>query len=363
MSEATTALGGDAPTDAGPAGSAGAAGAIASAHAGAESVAPAGGARAPACTHPETTPLYGGLLARCVACGVVRTARDPRFVYGRSYFVSDEADGYDFDSTYARIADAERFGAELDRLAALGLRGRVLDVGCATGAFLALARARGWSPTGVELADFARAEAVRRSGARVERTLDDLPAGATFDVVTLHHVLEHIHDPVAFLACGVRPRVGRLLLVEVPNFASLASRAEGPAWQDLRPEQHVFHYTAPTLAAVLEASGFAVRSTGTLWAPVWSLRSAVTLARRLPHLRGGDPRRHSELQAPGDGRTPFATPAASAASAAVAMRGWRPPTGVKRLLTEASRRALAPVVRRLEQAGLGERLVVEAVPR
>lgn len=297
------------------------------------------------CASPRPSPLWGGLLARCAHCGLVSTARAPAFVYADDYFV-DGGQGYDFDSALARALDAGRFDTELDGLEARGLRGGVLDVGCAVGTFLLHARRRGWEIAGVEVAEFARRRAEERLGAPIASSLDELPAGRTWDVVTLHHVLEHVHHPVEFLAHGVRPRVGRHLLVEVPNFASLAARAEGTRWRDLRPEQHVLHFEPATLRRTVESAGFEVLSLRTLSEPLWSLRAAM---RTLRLLRGLGPERRfgpEDVPTCGGGETPR----------------WTPPRGARAALVGASRAAFAPLLRWIERTERGERLVIEARP-
>ncbi len=298
------------------------------------------------CAHPEWREVYPELVAACPACGLAATTAAIDVRYDEAYFTENSAAGFDFDSPFARAFDEARFVAELEGLETLGFKGSLLDVGCATGAFLARARERGWMPHGVEISPFARAAAERRVGIRVATTLAELPAGARFDVVTLHHVLEHVPEPVGFLADEIRPRVGRRLLVEVPNFDSLASRRHGTRWRDLRPDQHVFHYTPATLPRLLSRAGFRVVSAGTLWEPLWSLRTAWNTLGLLPGLVL--PRRTG---------TPACGPAAVDDPA-----GYRPPAGLRRALALASRRALAPLVARLEARGLGERLVVEAEP-
>ncbi|HEY3350239.1 MAG TPA: class I SAM-dependent methyltransferase [Thermoanaerobaculia bacterium] len=298
------------------------------------------------CRHPEWREVYPGLVAACVSCGLAATTAAIEAHYDEAYFTGDTAAGLDFDSGFARAFDEARFVAELERLESRGLKGSLLDVGCATGAFLAHARARGWAPRGVEISPYARAAAQRRLGAAVAATVAEIPAAERFDVVTLHHVLEHVREPVAFLADEIRPRVGRRLLVEVPNFDSLASRRHGTRWRDLRPDQHVFHYTPSTLPRLLSRAGFRVVSVGTLWEPLWSLRTALNTLGLLPALVL--PRR--------------AGPPAGGPAAVDDPAGYRPPAGFRRLLARASRRALSPIVARLEARGLGERLVVEAEP-
>ena len=77
--------------------------------------------------------------------------------------------------------------------------GRLLDVGCGAGGYLAVMRALGWEVTGVEPDATSRAVA-RGEGLRVVPSIAE--AGfepGSFDVVALNHVIEHLVDPVAEL--------------------------------------------------------------------------------------------------------------------------------------------------------------------
>jgi SAM-dependent methyltransferase len=295
------------------------------------------------------TDVYGGVLARCRSCGIVATVRTPTFVYANSYFTGSDEGGYDFHASLAHAIDAARFGAELQRLEAQGLRGTVLDIGCATGTFLLHAKARGWQVSGVELAEYARAYTSRVVGVPVAASLADLPAGARFDVVTLHHVLEHHTDPSAFLRDDVRPRVGRRLVIEVPNFRSLASQVYGRHWRDLRIDQHVCHYEPRTLGTLVSAAGFHVADVYTLWEPLWSLRTALETVMLL-----------AAAVLPGRGASVADTPPSATETNAV--RPYSVPRGVKRVATETTRLAFFPLIRALEAARLGCRLVIEAEP-
>lgn len=301
------------------------------------------------CVEHAFVPSAGGRLARCAACGLVATARAPRYEYDARYFTDEAGGGYDFDDAHSRAFDQARFSSELDRLGRRGIQGTLLDVGCATGAYLCEAVARGWTATGVEVAEFARLEAARRAGVTVVPSCDDLPAGRRFDLVTLHHVLEHVDDPVSFLREAIVPRVGGRLLIEVPNFDSLPSRVRGPAWGDLRLEQHVCHYTSATLSRVVEAAGLRVDRAYSLWEPLWSLSATVELGRLVAAAATGVDRRWE--------------PPSDVTVSTHNKRGYRPPTGARRALTVLSAAACRPITGALAAAGLGARLVVEAVPK
>lgn len=72
---------------------------------------------------------------------------------------------------------------------------RLLDVGCAFGVFLELAAARGWSVAGVEISPYASRYARERG---LDVFTGDVSTAshppASFDVVTLWDVIEHVRD-------------------------------------------------------------------------------------------------------------------------------------------------------------------------
>ena len=178
---------------------------------------------------------------------------------------SPESGHRDFLSPWAQRYDEARFGRELDEY--LPHPGRLLDLGAATGSFLSIAATRGWRGIGVEVSEAARAIAATH-GHTCVATMEEARHLRPFDAVTMHHVLEHLDDPVAMIRDALsmlRPQ-GRLL-VEVPNWASLERRACGSAWVDLRPEQHLRQFEPATLRRVLIAAGARVELITTLGSP------------------------------------------------------------------------------------------------
>lgn len=138
--------------------------------------------------------------------------------------------------------------------------GRLLDVGAYTGVFVEIADQHGWEAWGVEPSRWAVGEARKRNLFRiVEGTLDsvDLPP-ASFDVVTMWDVIEHVTDPFAELRHAHRLlKSGGLLVVHTMDIDSPFARIMGARWPWLM-EMHIYYFSRRTLTAMLEQAGFAV---------------------------------------------------------------------------------------------------------
>src|SRR5205085_8920272 len=99
--------------------------------------------------------------------------------------------------------------------------GRLLDVGCGTGLFLAEMQTSGrWQLSGLEPTHDAAAYVRRRLGIPVIEQLfeeADLPP-ASQDVITLWHVLEHVMSPMATLRkAGELLKPGGYLILAIPS--------------------------------------------------------------------------------------------------------------------------------------------------
>jgi SAM-dependent methyltransferase len=119
--------------------------------------------------------------------------------------------------------------------------GRLLDAGCASGAFLRCAAEAGWSVVGVEPAAELCAKAKKSLGDRGEVLCtslqqSDLPR-ASFDALTLWDVLEHVPDPLDFLKrCASLVKPQGYLFANVPDLGSSPARCLGERWPLLLAE-------------------------------------------------------------------------------------------------------------------------------
>lgn len=153
-------------------------------------------------------------------------------------------------SDYAPV----RFKRELSYFRRLCPSGRVLDVGCSTGAFLyRLTETGDYEGVGMDVAGPALDHA-ESQGIKVirESFLSHDFGSARFDAVTFWAVVEHLADPLPFVrkaASLLEP--GGLCLVLVPNRLSLATRLLGARYRYIMPD-HVNYFSRETLVAFLE---------------------------------------------------------------------------------------------------------------
>jgi SAM-dependent methyltransferase len=142
--------------------------------------------------------------------------------------------------------------------------GRLLDVGCAAGVFLNSMRAVGqWDVFGVEINAYAAELARERYQLNVRvGTLEQAAfPDDFFDVVTMWDVLEHLHEPLASLREIYRIlKPDGLILVRVPNLDSRDASLFGRYWAGLDAPRHLFVFNQHTLSALLQATGFRIRT-------------------------------------------------------------------------------------------------------
>lgn len=135
----------------------------------------------------------------------------------------------------------------------------ILELGSATGEFLAELRRRGrHNLLGIELsAEAARIARERycldvRNGQLDEMTL---PANS-FDLVLMRHVLEHLPDPRATLSTIARLlRPSGACIFTIPNIDSHTVRIFGPHWYGYQVPRHFFLFPQRTLVRMLDESG------------------------------------------------------------------------------------------------------------
>lgn len=205
-------------------------------------------------------------LRRCAGCDLVFVANPPdedRLAALYSLEAGFHKELAADDPTFT--ARAERHAADyLHQMEAIQPTGRLLDVGCATGVFMAAAQDAGWTAHGVELNADTAAIARARGLEVTVGTLDSLPDELRdFDAVTMWDVIEHVPDPVGLLRDSHdRLTAGGWLWLATPNVdgafprASLKVADRVGRWPHPEPPYHLSQFSERTIRHALGLAGF-----------------------------------------------------------------------------------------------------------
>jgi len=138
--------------------------------------------------------------------------------------------------------------------------GRILDIGCGRGLFLNLMKKEGWLVTGQEYDDKSASNAIANYGIDVYTgSLESKFESASFDVVNINHVLEHLENPGDTLTeCNRILKKGGLLVVAVPNIDSFQAIFGKKNWFQLDIPYHLYHFSSKSLIGLIENRLFQV---------------------------------------------------------------------------------------------------------
>jgi 2-polyprenyl-3-methyl-5-hydroxy-6-metoxy-1,4-benzoquinol methylase len=132
--------------------------------------------------------------------------------------------------------------------------GRLLDVGCGSGAALQRLAELGWRCEGIDF-DERAVEAGRARGldVRVGSLEEQGYPAATFDAVVMNHVLEHVPDPRALLSESMRIlKPGGQFACITPNAESWCHSMFGRDWRELDPPRHLHIFTQSSVGMLMQ---------------------------------------------------------------------------------------------------------------
>lgn len=140
--------------------------------------------------------------------------------------------------------------------------GRLLDIGCGTGYFPGFMKKKGFEAMGVEVDPNARAFAGKEFALKVFSPEEFIgrEIEGQFDVITLWHVLEHVHDLHLYMERMkdyLDPQGS--LVIALPNFTALDARHYKEYWAGYDVPRHLWHFTPSTLKKLALDHGLEVR--------------------------------------------------------------------------------------------------------
>jgi glycosyltransferase involved in cell wall biosynthesis/SAM-dependent methyltransferase len=198
------------------------------------------------------------LLYACPECGTQSTAgvADPELY---------ESGTYEAGTTrLSPLVEGLRRGFERQKLSflhrALPPPARIVEAGAGQGRFVAAAQAVGYDAGGFEPSQRG-VEVAAENGIALQRAgFEDAEIDpGSVDGLVAWHVLEHLDDPhpaLERIAVWLRP--GGVLLLGVPNIASVQAAIGGDRWLHLDLPRHRHHFTPAGLRTLLDRHGLAV---------------------------------------------------------------------------------------------------------
>ena len=232
-------------------------------------------------------------LRRCKDCGFVynpkrKTLRDAYAYYANYYNDNNLSPNWTTEKRYKMLLqDFNRYR----------LTGKILDVGCGSGHFLKVAYEMGWKVYGTEIS--ASSINYLSKFRYLNIYAGDLPSlqlpAASFDVVTMFELIEHVLEPVKYINEVFRIlRPGGTLYITTPNFNALTRWLIGQKWRVIC-EEHLNYFTKTTLQSLLRNIGFSkiqikteninpheiLRNIGCKWDPALSGRMMVVKTNEL----------------------------------------------------------------------------------
>jgi SAM-dependent methyltransferase len=206
------------------------------------------------CTHSG----YGRhhAIVQCTNCGLVYTNPRPNAQDIVDSYVAVEDPLY-LQEREGRVLTFERHLRPVMQLAPPP--GRLLDVGSYIGVFVEIATRHGYDAWGLEPSHWAVREACRQGLQMIEGTFETvaLPE-ASYDVVTMWDVIEHLTDPLDEIRRAHRVlKPGGLLVIHTMDIDSLFARVMGRRWPWLM-EMHIYYFSRRTLNEMLQKAGFEV---------------------------------------------------------------------------------------------------------
>ena len=129
----------------------------------------------------------------------------------------------------------------------------LLDVGCGTGDFLQIAKQNNWNIFGIEPNEQARHIANKKvinSVFEIKQLLKFKPA--SFDVITLWHVLEHLpnlEDHIVIFKKLLKPK--GTLIIAVPNYKSYDATHYKEFWAAYDVPRHLWHFNKTSISKLV----------------------------------------------------------------------------------------------------------------
>jgi 2-polyprenyl-3-methyl-5-hydroxy-6-metoxy-1,4-benzoquinol methylase len=199
-------------------------------------------------------------IVKCAKCDFTLTNPRPDINSIGKYYQSEKYISHTggskslFDKVYV-FARTITLGWKLKLINKHKSVGSILDYGCGTGEFLHHLKNHGWATTGIEPSENARQKAASLLKTSVSESIDQIK-GNEFDMITLWHVLEHIHDlNEKLLAIKSLLKQDGTIFIAVPNHEAPDAQKYGAYWAGYDVPRHLWHFSKDTMRKLFDKTG------------------------------------------------------------------------------------------------------------
>ena len=214
-------------------------------------------------------------IVQCNHCHFIFTNPRPDFneigkYYHAADYLSHQSHTKGFVQSIYRVARNYMKGKKLQLIQQVIQKENnfaLLDYGCGTGDFLGYIQKQNITAEGVEPDEHAR-KVAKEVNQVTTYSLEQANELSTqkFDVITLWHVLEHIHqlhEKIEQFRSWLKPN-GKLIIA-VPNIESYDAAYYGKHWDALDVPRHIYHFSPTNLRQIVEQHSLKLISTHPLF--------------------------------------------------------------------------------------------------
>jgi len=217
-------------------------------------------------------------IFKCKECGLTfsdYSSISKKELYGEDYFTEVHSNffgerGKDYMRYVKGSKKLQQFLKVLDQLKKFKQEGKILDIGCATGVFLDMARKKGYKPQGLDISAYAAKQAKDDFDIDIfVGELDKAPfAKKTFDIITMWDFIEHVDEPSEALRKinELLKDDGIIFILTINEDSLIVNLADWVYKLSfgiikkpvalVHPVHHATHFSEATLTKMLNKNGF-----------------------------------------------------------------------------------------------------------
>lgn len=208
-------------------------------------------------------------IVQCISCGQIRTKTPVGVMRKYEYQLDDITVYLEKEQMFREI-----FRNIIGFIKKFRTNGTLVDIGANVGLLVTEANRAGFRAIGFEPSKAAVVAAKKYFGVNLiesefnaktfKRNKNCIPDLAEDDgvfravnIVVINHVLEHVPEPKKLLEniTDILCSYG-LLVIGVPNFGGIIAKIKKDKWQNLNPQQHLWHFTLSTLDNFVKPLGY-----------------------------------------------------------------------------------------------------------